>query len=372
MQITWIAYGSIETSGNQYFSQFASTRYRLIIPARMLEQMGYRIHLLQLATDDRFEAVSPHVKGDAIIFSKLMSPDLVAFEKLAKLTLELVQCARAGNCKVIADINDDHFARPVYGEYFRTLVNQADLTVASAPKMAEIVRRYTSRPVFVAGDPFEGVRREVKFEPPRARARSLLGRVLGNVLARAGRRFALRLLWFGHGSNLGAIVDLLPELRRLVARHALELNLVTSPHTGVERLCTKFNEDYAPACTLCFSPWSVATTWQALSECDLVIIPVRMNDPGKLVKSPNRLIEVIRAGRFVVANPIPSYQEFGDFAWLGDNIVDGIEWALEHPGEVRRRIAAGQEHIARNYAPETIARQWDAALKAACEPTVFS
>ena len=365
MQITWIAYNNVDTSRNQYFSPVASARYRLIIPARALEQMGYRIHLLQLATDDRFEAMAPQVKGDAIIFSKLMSPDLVAFEKIAKLTLELAQAARTRHTKVIADISDDHFARPVYGEYYKTLVNQADLTVASTPKMAEIVRHYTSRPVLVAGDPFEGVRREVKFAPPRARAKSLLGRVLGNVLARPGGRSALRPLWFGYGSNLDSLVDLLPELHRLVARHALELNLVTSPQPGVERLCTKFNEDYAPVCTLRFSPWSIDTTWQALSECDLVIIPVRMNDPGKLVKSPNRLIEAIWAGRFVVANPIPSYQEFGDFAWLGDNIVDGIEWAVEHPGEVRRRIAAGQEYIARSYAPETIAQQWDAAVKAA-------
>lgn len=365
MEITWVAYNTVEKIGNQYFSPVASVRYRLLIPARALEKMGYRVNLLQLTPDARLEEVAPQVKGDTVIFSKLMSPDLGAFEKIAKLTLELAQVAKNGNRKIVTDISDDHFAHPVYGEYFKTFVNQADLTVASAPKMAEIIRHHTSRPLFVAGDPFEGVRRDARFEPPRARAQSLLGRVLGNVLARPGGSSALRLLWFGHGGNLGSIVDLLPELHRLVARHALELTLVTSPQSGVEQLCAEFNEDYAPVCTLRFSPWSVDTTWQALRECDLVIIPVRMNDSSKLVKSPNRLIEAVWAGRFVVANPIPSYQEFGDFAWLGDNIVDGIEWALEHPGEVRRRIAAGQEYIEKNYAPEVIARQWDAALKAA-------
>ncbi len=75
-------------------------------------------------------------------------------------------------------------------------------------------------------------------------------------------------------------------------------------------------------------------------------------------------MEAIWAGRFVVANPIPSYREFDDFAWLGDSIVDGIKWALDHPDEVRRRIAAGQEYIEKNHSPEVIARQWDAAFRA--------
>lgn len=363
MEITWIAYHSIERVGDRHISDVASVRYRLLMPASALGQLGYRVNLLQLAPEDHVENVVPRLTGEVVIISK-PPLDAETIEKTARLTQQLVQAVQADCRKVVADLSDDHFFRPVFGEYFRALVNEVDLNVASTPMMAEIVRGHTQRPVFVAGDPYEGVRGTVEFRPPSARAQSLLGKVFENVLGGSSRR-PLRLLWFGHGSNVGSIAGLLPELPRLVARCTVEVHLVTVQHPDVERLCTSFNEDYAPACTVRLSPWTLDTTWQALRDCDMVIIPIRMDDPSKLVKSPNRLVESVWAGRFVVANPIPSYQEFGDFAWVGEDIVSGIEWALDHPAEVRRRIAAGQAYIEKNFSPAAIARQWDAALKEA-------
>jgi SAM-dependent methyltransferase len=175
----------------------------------------------------------------------------------------------------------------------------------------------------------------------------------------------LRLLWFGHGTNLASIVELLPELHALVTRCDVALHLVTAPNAGIEQVCVRFNEHHAPAFQLRLSPWSADMTWRALRDCDLVIIPIQKDDPRKAVKSPNRLIEGLWAGRFVIANPIPSYEEFGAFAWLGDSIVSGIGWALDHPRDVMRRIAAGQSYIEKNYSPGAIARDWDAAIQAA-------
>lgn len=47
MQLTWIVFNNnIETSGNRYFSDVASVRYCLIIPARALQRMNYGINLV--------------------------------------------------------------------------------------------------------------------------------------------------------------------------------------------------------------------------------------------------------------------------------------------------------------------------------------
>lgn len=364
MDITWIAYHSIERHDDQYVSNVASVRYRLLIPAGALGKLGHRINLLQISPEDRIEDIAPRALGDVVIVSKLISPGVEFFEPLALLTREIVQMVKAAGCKAIADISDDHFSHPMAGGYFRALVNEVNCNIASTPKMAEIVRQHTQRPVFVIGDPYEGIRGLIEFKPPRAMANGLLARVFQNIVT--GRRPRhLRLLWFGHGSNFGSIVDLLPEFRRLAVSYAVEIHLVTSPHPEIARLCTEFNENYAPACTLRFSEWSTDTTWQALRDCDMVVIPIQTTDPSKLVKSPNRVVEAIWAGRFVVANRIPAYQEFSAFAWLGDNIVDGIRWALEHPGEVKRRIAAGQEYVEKTCSPEVVAKQWEAALNVA-------
>jgi hypothetical protein len=82
----------------------------------------------------------------------------------------------------------------------------------------------------------------------------------------------------------------------------------------------------------------------------------------KLVKSPNRVVEPLRAGRFVVAYPLPSYVELSDYVWLGEIIADGVAWAVANREEVRRRIAAGQGHINRRFSPLSIGRVWEAVL----------
>ena len=48
-----------------------------------------------------------------------------------------------------------------------------------------------------------------------------------------------------------------------------------------------------------------STVWKSLEAADVVWIPVG-DAPGKLVKSPNRLVESLWAGRLVVADAIPN------------------------------------------------------------------
>ena len=364
MQITWVAYNIIEQVGERYVSNVASARYRLILPAQALTGMGHRIRLLQVGPDSRLDEVARKMDGELVVFLKLATPDTGVFDRMAKLTLGMLRAAREQGKRVVADISDDHFGHPHLGGYFRELVNEVDFVVASTPGMAGIIRPHTQRPVHTVSDPYEGARHGVKFEPPPRKARGLLGQTLRAVTS-GGRSRPLRLLWFGHVSNFATVFDLISQLHRLVDRWRVEVHLVTAPETNAAVFCEEFNRDYAPACSLRFSPWSLETTWRALEECDMVVIPSRLNDPAKAVKSPNRLIESLWAGRFVCANPVPSYQEFDRFAWLGEDIVSGIEWALEHPREVRRRIDAAQQYIAQHYSPEVIAKQWETAFVAA-------
>jgi hypothetical protein len=88
-------------------------------------------------------------------------------------------------------------------------------------------------------------------------------------------------------------------------------------------------------------------------------------DPGlrkTAVKSPNRVTEVLRAGRLPIAYPIPAYIEFADYGWIGEDIVTGIVWAMQHRSDVRVRIKAGQNYVERNFSPAAIGAQWLAAL----------
>jgi glycosyltransferase involved in cell wall biosynthesis len=365
MRCTWIYYNdSVASVGGRWSSDTASVRYRLLIPVQALQGLGHEIDLVNVGTDTTFDAIDP-VAGDVIVLSKIFVPSMDDFAAVSALSLQLVRAAKARGQRVVADMSDHHFDHQVYGAYFRTLVQEADLVVASTSSMADSVRQHTASPVHVISDPYEGIRQPARFTAPTRRGGRLVSQVFRTVIGAGRTPRRLHLLWFGHGTNLDTLVGLVPDLMRLAGRYALELQVVTASKTGADRLCEELDRAYAPLCRFSFSEWSVETTQQALRDCDVVVIPSRSNDTGKAVKSPNRMIESVWAGRYVAAHPVPSYREFAPYSYVGDDIVKGIEAAVAAPRRTRRKIEAGQRHIAEHYAPAAIGRQWEAVLTSA-------
>ena len=117
-----------------------------------------------------------------------------------------------------------------------------------------------------------------------------------------------------------------------------------------------------PNFSVSFTEWSLSSVEDALERADLVLIPHELEMRWTHVMSHNRLVAAIRAGRFAIASPIPAYQELASYAWLGNSLVDGIQWALTHPSQVTERIIAGQAHIESRFSPVTIAQKWSRAL----------
>lgn len=95
-----------------------------------------------------------------------------------------------------------------------------------------------------------------------------------------------------------------------------------------------------------------------MQQADIVIIP-SLNSDVKTVKSPNRLIESVRSGRFVVAHPLPAYQEFAKWVWVQSDLVDGIRWALQNPQQVIQNIQTAQQYISHQYSPERAGLLWE-------------
>jgi hypothetical protein len=208
--------------------------------------------------------------------------------------------------------------------------------------MAEIIRERTGRVAIVIDDPFEGPSGEPRFSPCRER---------------------LRLAWFGHPVNFDTIVAMMPGLAGLSQEQPLTLHVVSAAGAGnIEGFLADVERLHGPGLCTRFTPWSPDATWQALSECDLVVVP-SLPDVKKLVKSPNRVVEPLRAGRFVIAYPLPSYKELRDFVWLGDDMASGITWAVANKAAVLERIKAGQEYINGRFAPRAVALRWSAVLE---------
>jgi len=366
MNVDWLIYsGSVGTGAAGLQSNVASVRYRMLVPMQALQSSGHEMRIVNIDADTAKSTVANALAGEVIVISKIMAPSVEAFSRLSEATFDVVAGARVRGQRVIADVSDNHFEHPIFGAHFRSLVNEVDLVVASTPGMAGIIAQHTPRPIQVISDPYEGPRGVVRFAPPAQRTRGLFKQTVRALFRREAAHAKLRLLWFGHGSNLDTLVDAIPEVTRLAARYIVNLHVVTAEQTNAAKLCETLTEAHAPLCTFHFSPWSAQTTWRALEACDVVIIPSKVNDSRKSIKSPNRLIEGLWAGRLVCSHPLPSYEEFRSYAWVGADLVAGIEESIANAASARRKIAAGQEYVAAHYSPAAIGRAWEAALRGA-------
>lgn len=358
MRVNWVAYNTVKLIDGRMYSPFASARYRVIQPIAGLGQRGHAVNLMQIGVDTVPNEVMARFDGDIAVFSKLITPRPDLFERVSATTRTVIDRLQSTGRRVVADLNDNYFEHPIYSGFFRDLVGRVDAVVTSTPEMSALVTQFTDRPVTVVTDPFEGPRGTPGFSAPAPRPSSWIGRWFGN---RDGRGEPLRLVWFGHQSNwktLRGVVESLLEVRGWT----IELEIITAPNCGVEEFCDEFNARYGRACRLRFTAWSLAATWEGLARAVVVLIPSWPDDAGKAVKSPNRLVESLRAGRFAVANPLPAYRPLEPYCWLGDSIAEGLRWALEHPDEAQRRVLAGQAFVSETYSPEAVAEAWETAL----------
>jgi glycosyltransferase involved in cell wall biosynthesis len=168
----------------------------------------------------------------------------------------------------------------------------------------------------------------------------------------------IELLWFGHSINFPYLKARLGDLAQLNARKSCRLTVMTQDEFGIRQWTENIRRTLGHGLEARFIPWSLEALPIALRECDLVVLPSDPSDPLKAGASANRLAEALNAGRLPVASPLPSYVPFSEGAWVGQDLVQGIEWALANPGEVLARIRRGQAMVAERFSAATVGRRW--------------
>lgn len=210
--------------------------------------------------------------------------------------------AKSEGKTVIVDYCDLHFEE----KYYRELIEYADLVTCSTKWSAEYLREDFGVEALVIPDPYE-------FEEKPTHCN-------GD-----------KLLWFGHPNNY----DSLERIKNQI--EGFPLTVVSNVVGAVQ--------------------WSLPTLKDALSTSDIVILPETAP-----YKSPNRALEAIRSGCFVVAEPHPSLEDFP--IYIG-NIRKGIEWASKNPGQANEMTTKAQDFIRERWSPKTLANAWRTAIQKA-------
>lgn len=333
MRITWVPFDYFgRRPDGSMTSTYASSRMRIIIPAQDLIKRGHKVNFATVATEQLTDAAINFCKhSQAVIFPKAF---LAVHAMLADI-------ARDAGAKVIFDICDNQFAGNLYAENARAMAKRADLITCNTESMAAIARQYSDAPCVVINDPYEGAAKPPRFAPD-------------------GNR--LRLLWYGHESHLGNLCDDITSLATAAMRTPISLTLLSTPGKGMEDVCEAIAAQYGDSFKARFVPWSLDAQWRELEYADVVVISTRPNDLT-VVKSPNRLVSALRAGRMVIAHSLPSYEPFANAAWLGPNLDEGIAWVLQHRDSISDRIAGAQKIIEEQFSPRVLGRQWELTIR---------
>jgi hypothetical protein len=309
-------------------SDLASVRYRALIPAQSLSRLGHAVQLISVPQGPPPQQLR-ELACDVVVLSKSNNPG----------NEELIRILKARGVRIVADFCDDRFADPEIGPHFRNLAMLADEVVAATEAMAAAVRLHTGREALVVTDPVEGPRREPRFAPALPR---------------------LRIAWFGHQSNIWGLREKAHELKALMARVPLSLALVTKVMPETRDLAQEFAAFDPARLQVELIAWSPETTWKAIEDSDCVWIPIAAMEKN-VVKSPNRLLEALWAGRLAVADALPSYMPFADFTPVGTGLEQGVMAAFADRAATERRIGEAQRRIGRLHSAFECGRLWERA-----------
>jgi hypothetical protein len=341
--------------GGKITAYGASARLGSIAPAMTLGRLGYDARVMSVA-GDLAPAEAALAAAKRIVFGEMFKTKDAGWTPVINAYRRLLDLAGDRSERVVFSIADDHFGNPEFAAFYCDALPDCRAVTAVSQILSQKISQFTSRPVVVAPEPTEGAR-----GAPQAIAPRRLAAPLAWLVRRIGLSmdpWRVRLLWFGYPQNLPPLLEMVPALEALARGYPLLLTLVTNPVSELTQLMTPARGAEDSRLRVRFVPWSPLVTDSVLADCDLVLIPSDYRNPVKQAKSPNRLVASLHGGRFVVAHPLPPYAPYGEFAWLGEDLCQGIDWAIRHPREVIARVARGQAYIDERHSPGVVARFW--------------
>jgi hypothetical protein len=223
------------------------------------------------------------------------SADTLIFAKPEAHELMEMARAKARGAWVIVDFCDDHFDWVHYKEALRL----ADAVSCNTEVMKKIIKEH-GRDATVIGDPYEYPEAKPHYN-------------------------GLNLLWYGHGVNKRSLERILPDLE------GYNLRVVSNFGGAI--------------------PWSHETMLKEFARADIVLMPATAE-----YKSPNRAVEAIRQGCFVV-----SEKDLGIPHIYVGNILEGIKWTQTQ--DINTLISKAQKFVTDEFTPRILIDKWKTLTK---------
>ena len=298
----------------------ASQRFRGLIP---LQHM--------LPTDGFIDKVEEATKDDLVIMSKSIGVKdfLYLKEKGIKFVFDICDNKwRLGKDSIENTKIMDAGCR------------YANLITTTCKELRSKIFNESGKTAIIIDDPFERAIEEPRFEPHKKN---------------------LNFCYFG-GRKSFSLVDweeVIAILNFVCKKNGIDytLNCITQKHLQVSEELTHHLYPDGP---LIMYEWNYKLQKDLVSKSDFVLLPVPADGFSPVIgfKSPNRVIDSIAQGRYVITTwGVHSYRNYIDFIGIG-SIQNSIKWAMNNPKLVLDKIKQGQKYIKKHHSPEVIAKQW--------------
>lgn len=295
---------------------------------------------------------------------------LVLCKRYDPSSLETVLQLKAQHgTRLVLDLCDNHFyttsERPMWQtrtENLRRAVQSVDMVIASTLALAAVIRAECPQAprIEVIGDAAE----LPVFDIPHT-LRGLLAvwrlNRLENRLQRLAPERVRRVVWFGnHGSGYadGGMSDLASVRTQLETAHGrwpLHLTVVSNSRRTFSQVTAGWKIPTT------YIPWQAENFSRVLALHGTCIIPIRSN-PFTSCKTNNRVATALLHGLSVVADSIPSYEEFSSYITLG-NWEGGLENALRGSEKNICQCTDGANYVRTQFSLEKITQEWKMAME---------
>ena len=166
----------------------------------------------------------------------------------------------------------------------------------------------------------------------------------------------LHLVWFGNWGReeppwgMIDICRLKPVLHELYSEIPLRLDIISNNKLAYKRY---FGDATFP-CR--YYSWRYQSFPYLMRHADIALIPVTINEFTR-GKTSNRVITALGFGLSVIADPLPSYEEFSEFIRFG-NWRDNILEYANNPDLRRHDVKKGQAYVHSKYNDQRLAEAW--------------
>lgn len=315
----------------------ASARLRCFLPCKYLQEQGFSCEIFKPENLDRYQVV---------VFQKDYSEESIG----------LVKSLKARGVKTVFDLCDNHFYNPdnlpaltKRAERLQKMIDLVDIVSVSTPEVGKLIE---GKEQVLIDDAIE--------EPHINKFLDIFYQKLIHFNDRQNDE-SLRVVWYGNAGMANppfGLIDLptvFPILEELNTKIPVKLTVISNSKSLFEKYVKNV------LFPVKYYKWKNEVFPYIFKHHDLCIIPISVN-PFTICKTSNRLVLSLLLGVPVIADQIPSYEEFDNFVLFGD-WKNSLSVYAQNKELRHKHVARAREYILTNYNKDRVISQWSSLFQ---------